>query len=65
MAEVFKWATVQAYTELDDNTLSNIFITPVHDLQRALDDAIAKYGSDCKVVFMPDGSVTVPLVKAF
>ena len=63
MAEVFKRATVRAYTELDDNTLSSIFITPVHDIQKALDDAIAKYGPDCKVVFMPDGSVTVPLVK--
>lgn len=63
MAEVFKRATVQAYTELDDNTLTSIFITPVRDLQKALDDAMAKYGPDSKVVFMPDGSVTVPLVK--
>lgn len=63
MAEVFKLDTVQAYTELDDRVLSNIFITPVHDLRKALDDAVAKYGPDSKVVFMPDGSVTVPLVK--
>ena len=63
MAEVFKRATVQAYTELDDHTLSTLFITPVHDLQKVLDDAMAKYGPDSKVVFMPDGSVTVPLVK--
>ena len=63
MAEVFKRATVEAYTELDDSTLESIFIKPVHDLQKALDDAVEKYGSKCKVVFMPDGSVTVPLVR--
>ena len=63
MVEAFRRTTVLAYTELDDRILSNIFITPVRDLQKALDDAIAKYGPDSKVVFMPDGSVTVPLVK--
>ena len=63
MAEVFRRATVEAYTELEDSTLSDIFIRPVHDLQKALDDAVAKYGPESKVVFMPDGSVTVPLLK--
>ena len=62
MAEVFMRAEVQAYTELDDGKLTSVFITPVHDLQKAIDDAIAKYGPGCKVVFMPDGSVTVPMV---
>ena len=62
MAEVFKWAHVQAYSQVADDQLRNIFIEPVHDLQKALDDAIAKYGPDCKVVFMPDGSMTVPKI---
>lgn len=62
MAEVFKWANVEAYSSIDDEQLRSIFITPVHDLQKAIDDAIAKYGPDCRVVFMPDGSVTVPMV---
>lgn len=62
MAEVFKWATVEAYSAIDDDKLRSIFITPVHDLQKAIDDAIAKYGPQSKVVFMPDGSVTVPMV---
>ena len=62
MAEVFMNATVQAYTELDDEQMKSIFITPVHDLQKAIDDAVAKYGPSSKVVFMPDGSVTVPMV---
>ena len=63
MAEVFKWAHVEGYTQIPDDQLRSIFIEPVHDLQKALDDAIAKHGPKCKVVFMPDGSITVPLVK--
>ena len=63
MVNVFNRANVQAYTELDDNQLENIFITPVHNLQEALDKAILKYGENSKVVFIPDGSVTVPLVE--
>ncbi len=62
MAEVFKWAHVQAYSKIPDDQLRSIFIEPVHDLQKALDEAIAKYGPKCRVVFMPDGSMTVPMV---
>lgn len=63
MADIFRWANVQAMTDMEDSVLEKIFITPVHDLQKAIDDALAKYGKDAKIVFMPDGSVTVPMVK--
>ena len=63
MAEVFKWAHVECYSRIPDEQLRSIFIEPVHDVQKALDDAIAKYGPGCRVVFMPDGSITVPLVR--
>ena len=62
MAEVFIRSEVQAYTELEDEKLRSVFITPVHDLQKAIDAAIAKHGPQSRVVFMPDGSVTVPMV---
>ena len=62
LAEVFRWANVEAYTELEDRSLEEIFIKPVHDLQKAVDDAIAKYGPESKVVFLMQGSVTVPMV---
>lgn len=60
MAEVYHWAEVCALTELKDEELEKIFITPVHDLQTAMDEAIKKYHADAKVLFMLDGSVTVP-----
>ena len=62
LAEIMQWATLEAYTGLEDKRLEDIFIKPVHDLQKAIDDAIEKYGPDCKVVFMPQGSLTVPMV---
>ena len=37
MAEVFGRAEVMAYSTIDDDQLRSIFITPVHDLQNALD----------------------------
>lgn len=63
MANVFCRAEVKAFSKLDDETLKKIFITPVRDLQKALDEALHKYGKDAKVIIMPDGSVTVPLLK--
>ena len=62
LADIFRWANVEAYTGLEDRKLEEIFIKPVHDLQKAIDDAIAKYGPDSKVVFLIQGSVTVPVV---
>ncbi len=62
LAEIMQWATLEAYTGLEDKRLEDIFIKPVHDLQKAIDDAIEKYGPECKVVFMPQGSLTVPMV---
>ena len=62
LAEILRWATVEAYTGLEDKKLEEIFIKPVHDLQKAIDDAIAKYGPESKVVFLIQGSVTVPVV---
>jgi len=63
MAEVFRWAEVMAYSTIPDGQLRSIFITPVHDLQRALDEAMEKHGPGSRVVFMPDGSMTVPMVR--
>ncbi len=62
MAEVFQWATVEALTDLDDALLESIFIHPVHDLQLALDAALDRHGPDSRVLFLLDGSVTVPRV---
>ncbi|WP_320130651.1 nickel-dependent lactate racemase [uncultured Sphaerochaeta sp.] len=64
MAAVAKRIKLEALTELEDSHLSDLFITPVHDLQKAIDQALdeaKKRGiSEPKVLVLPDGCVTVP-----
>jgi lactate racemase len=63
LAEIYNRAEVWAYTELQDEYLNKVFIKPVADLQQALDSALLKKGSEAGVLFLMDGSVTVPSVK--
>ena len=63
MAEIFQWAEVHAVTDLPDDLLTSLFIVPEHDLQRAIENALEKKGSDARVLFLLDGSVTVPRPK--
>jgi hypothetical protein len=62
MAEIATWAEMWGVTDLEDTLLSSIFITPYHDLQKAINDALRKRGPNAKVLFLMDGSITVPLV---
>ncbi|MFW5727684.1 MAG: nickel-dependent lactate racemase [Spirochaetia bacterium] len=60
MAEIFQWAEVHAVTELPDELLTSLFIVPEHDLQTAIDHALDIQGAAAQVLFLLDGSVTVP-----
>ncbi|ADK80122.1 lactate racemase domain-containing protein [Sediminispirochaeta smaragdinae] len=60
MAEVFLRGEVHAYTQLPDELLSSFFIIPEHDLQAAIDEALKTKGRDATILFLLDGSVTVP-----
>lgn len=60
IAEINLWAEIFGVTDLPDAILKSIFIKPFHSLQDALDEAIKKKGKDAKVLFLLDGSLTVP-----
>jgi len=60
MAEIATWAEMWAVTDLDDKQMESVFIRPFHNLQEALEAALVKKGSDAKVLFLMDGSITVP-----
>ncbi len=62
IAEVLQWATIQACTELPPEILKSIFIEPVSSLQQAIEVALQRYGDAAQVLFLPDGSVTVPQI---
>ncbi|MFC2007016.1 nickel-dependent lactate racemase [Chloroflexota bacterium] len=60
LAEIYLWAEIYGVTNLPDAILKSIYIKPFHSLQDALDEALNKKGRDAKVLFLLDGSLTVP-----
>lgn len=64
MAEIGLWARMWAVTDVDPDLISGLFITPFPDLQTALDRALEEKGRDAAVLFLMDGGLTVPLLKA-
>jgi nickel-dependent lactate racemase len=63
MAEINVWAEMWGVTELPDKLMESVLIKPFHSLQIAVDSALAKKGPNAKVLFMVDGSVTVPILE--
>jgi nickel-dependent lactate racemase len=63
MAEIGTWAHTWAVSDLEDKDMQAIFMKPFHDLQTALDKALAEKGTNAKVLFLMDGSITVPMVE--
>jgi nickel-dependent lactate racemase len=63
MAEIAVWAEMWGVTDLDSKILQNVFIRSVDSLQEAIDEALEIKGNDAKILFMLDGSITVPLLQ--
>jgi len=65
MAEVGTWAELWAVTDLDDETIKKAMLRPFSNIQKALDKAakfIKDKGKKPRVVVMPFGSLTVPIL---
>jgi len=60
MAEAFLKCKVWAYTDLKPSLVSEIFMRPVSDLQKAVDEAIQEKGGEARILILTDGCVTVP-----
>lgn len=66
MAQIGLRAQMWAVTDLDDETIKKALLKPCLDIQSAIDNAveeIKKKGKKVKIIVMPQGSLTVPLVK--
>lgn len=61
MAEIMTRMQIWGVTDLEDEVLEKIFITPKAGIQEALDEALA-LKPDAKVIVLPEGSITVPKV---
>ena len=60
---VLEKAEVDLVSELDDDFVRSIFLTPQPSAQAALDHAFEKLGRDATVLAMPYGGSTLPTVR--
>ncbi len=64
MAEISTWAEMWGVTGLDDGDMNSVFIKPFPGIQEAVDAALKQKGPDAEVIFLMEGSITVPLVQS-
>lgn len=58
---ILEYANIDLVSEMDDDFVRSIFLTPRHSAQEAFDIAMEKYGPDAKVIAMPFGGATLPI----
>ncbi len=62
LAEIGLWSQIWAVTDLEASVLERIFIRPFTSIQSALDTAMEFKGPSSRVLFLIDGSITVPMI---
>ncbi|MGM0395717.1 MAG: nickel-dependent lactate racemase [Bacillota bacterium] len=63
IAMVQKKAKIFLVSEMDPEIVKSIFMEPYNNVQQAFDDAINAMGDDVKVLIMPNGGSTLPIIK--
>lgn len=63
IAMTLQKADIYLVSEMDPEFVKSIFLTPMPDVQTALDAAFAKLGKDATVLAMPFGGSTLPRIK--
>ncbi|HPQ40003.1 MAG TPA: nickel-dependent lactate racemase [bacterium] len=63
MVEAAMMGEIWAVTDLDPAVLQDVFIRAFPSIQSAIDTALQQSGPDSKVLFIPEGSITVPHVS--
>lgn len=65
IAMVLKKARVFLVSDLDDDFVRSIFLEPYSDMESAIRDAMNYCGSKAKILVMPYGGSTLPVIKAY
>jgi nickel-dependent lactate racemase len=60
LASLREWADIYMITKIPAGPLSNARISKFNSLERALQRALLKKGNNAKVLFVMNGSITVP-----
>ena len=63
IAMVLQKADIYLVSDLSDEFVRSIFLTPQPSAQMALDEAFKKLGSKATVLAMPSGGSTLPCIK--
>lgn len=63
IAKVLKYSSIYLVSSLDTNLVNKLYMTPFRNVQAAYDAAINKLGNDSKVLIMPYGGSTFPIVE--
>ncbi len=64
IAMVLEKAEILLVSDMADDFVESIFMQPYASVQKALDEAFAKQGSDARVIVMPYGGSTLPHYRA-
>ena len=63
IAMVLQNAAIDLISEMDDEFVRSIFLNPQPNAQKALDEAMAKYGENATILAMPFGGATLPMAE--
>ena len=64
IAMVLERAQIYLVSDMDEDLVRQIFMTPFHSIQEALDRAFEELGGDAGVIVMPYGGSTLPCLRA-
>ena len=63
IAMVLQNASIDLVSQMDDDFVRRIFLTPRKSAQEALDLALEKYGKNATILAMPFGGATLPMAE--
>ncbi len=61
MAQIFMRARVYAYSRLDEDMVTSLFMHPIDTIQKVIDRELKTLEHQPRVYIMPDGGMTIPV----
>ena len=62
MAQIFMRARVHAYSKIEKDIVSSLFMHPMHTVQDVVDRELKALNHQPRVYIMPDGGMTIPVI---
>ncbi len=62
LANVASRAEIAIYSAIPDGALQTCFMTPVADVQSAVEERLGRHGANARVAVLPEGPLTIPYV---